>query len=184
MKSCSEPLEQRELRTIPNRIARRVGPDREIQADDGTHSAKKLEVRGHDLTTLEATNSCVRRADRPSDLGLAQAGSDPGKPHICSHSTDRLPQSSFSSISYPLSTNHVLGWCQPALHWQSSRTRGTLSVRTIERASCKQLSDRAAALNRTPSERIGVGMCGLWPDRGRCRFVGTLSVHRGVGTGR
>ena len=144
MEAPAEALQERQLRSIPNRISRRVGTDGQVQPDHRTEGPNELQgslVSG----ALEPAAFGVRDADRLGDFPLAQSGANSGKSRVQSHAMERLATAPPPSIRRPLSRRHRLRWSHRALH------RG--STRSLEQPLFQRANDRGSASSGRPSHR-------------------------------
>jgi hypothetical protein len=181
VESGSESLEQGNLGPVADRIAGRVDPQGEIEAENRAVSRQKRQIWIGHLATLEPPDHRVRRTDRASDLGLAQTGSDPGKSPIDRNATHRIPTAPPATIGDTLPSDHRGGSSHGPLSQRFTRAVGTLSVRTGDRGPKSRTSRRLRPLAGTPGDRID--------DRGRSSspetvgrpLVGTPTVQTGSG---
>ena len=78
MQSHAEPLKQRELGPIPNGIPGRITAQRELEPDNLTERADKVEPQRGDQTAFEPPDRGVRPANRTSHSPLAETCGNPG----------------------------------------------------------------------------------------------------------
>ena len=128
IKPRSQPLEQGQLRTIPDRIARRIRANCKLEAQYSAIRAQKLQVRKRHFTTLELTDPCVGGTDRPANVGLTQSGSGSRQTAVICDLPDRIPAAPPATVGEAFARDHrriVTFGALPLLTWD----RRTLSVR-------------------------------------------------------
>src|SRR4029450_10535923 len=76
MESLTEPSKQRELRPIPDRIARRVGSKAKVEPDGGEPGAKGRNRNASDIALFDPAQLLVRRTGRVRAGSKAQPGGD------------------------------------------------------------------------------------------------------------
>jgi hypothetical protein len=79
-----QPREKSGLVRIPNRIASRVGPQPDVDADRSAETGKLL-VRRTSTTTFGALNCGSRHPAGPTDVGAAQSGRLPPSNNVSPH---------------------------------------------------------------------------------------------------
>jgi hypothetical protein len=178
VESRSEPLEQRQLRPIPDRIAGWIHSNRELQSDHGAVGTKKVDARIRHLATFESTDPGMGRPDRASDFRLAQTRRDPRDACVISDPAHCDPGPPSSSIGRAVSNGHVCGSCQSALYSGSTAAIRTPSVPTDGRRPLRRLQSAPQPLFRTPGVRNGAGGRRKEPDWAGRALVGTPSVRR------
>jgi hypothetical protein len=82
MKSSAEPVQERELCPITDRIPRGIGSDRKVEADDGTPGSGVGQVEVRELTVLEPMDLLVSRCARATDIAQTQAARPTGGPEV------------------------------------------------------------------------------------------------------
>jgi hypothetical protein len=111
-----ETFEERQLRPIPNRIAGRIGADREVEADHGTVGCHELQRSILGGGSLESADLGMRDADRLGYVSLAEPSTNSSLPRIERHPMKQLAAASPSSIRGPFTRRHRHGWSQGPLH--------------------------------------------------------------------
>lgn len=122
----AKSLEQRELRPIADRIASRIGPDREVEPDDRTPSTELGDRDSVQLTALEPDQLLVRRPRSRGCIANAESGADAGQSMVLSNAPECGAAAPAPSIGGTLAGTHaedrlIRPFTRPSLRIWSAR---------------------------------------------------------------
>ena len=155
MDARSESVEDGKLRAVTDGIARRIGAQGQVEADDGAVGTDEFEARVGDLTPLEAADAGVRAADCRSDLRLAQAGADPSTATVGADRGDLGSASPPAAVGGTFARWHRGGSSQMALHYRLPASLRTPGVPSDRRGAFRSRESAIPSSSGTPGERDG-----------------------------
>jgi hypothetical protein len=123
------------------------------------------------------------RADRATDFGLTEPGTDPGESSVFDHAAHSTLAAPPRAIRHTFSRRHRRRSCHSPLRWRFTAVNGTLSVRTGERARSRQAIHGFLPPVGTPSDPTDAGRLAQRRQRHLRSLVGTPSVQSAVRQG-
>jgi hypothetical protein len=108
MESGPESLKQRQLRPIPDGIARRIGADAQVQPNDSAPGTEFRNGYAIEIAVFESCDLLMRRTRSRGDVSKAQSRPDPRKSMVLTHASERISGSSSAAIVRSFSRSHAL----------------------------------------------------------------------------
>jgi len=120
MEALSKAFEQRQLRSVPDRITSGVGPQAEIESEDRAPRPDVGDAHPIELASLETPQLAMGGTGRRTSIAQAESGGHPGVAMLLTEASDRIPGPASAAISRPFSRSHGAEECVIGLHRRST----------------------------------------------------------------
>jgi hypothetical protein len=118
MESHAKAFEQRELSTIPYRIASRIRTDTKVEPHDGAPGSNVGDADAIQLAMFEAPQLAVGSPRCSGRIAQAQAGSNSGAAMLLAETPECIAGSPPTAIGWAFSRSHWAKGCADGLRWR------------------------------------------------------------------
>jgi hypothetical protein len=150
MKARPKALQERELCPVPDRIARRIRADTQVEPHDRAPGSNVGDADAIQLAMFEAPQLAVRSPGSSGSIAQAQSGRDPGVAMLLAETPERIAGSSPTAICRSLSRTHRAEGCAVGLHWRC----------TADSCFGRRNKGRTRGPIRTPNGVVAAICCG------------------------